>query len=125
MQSRLQAVLASIAAGQPAAGGGATDVSLTQVLTAEALATLLTDPAASEALLPHLPPGLQTPEELRGTARQPHFVQALRTLNEAVRSGALGPVLTQFGIPPAEAARISTVEGLLEAFARHYQPPSA
>lgn len=84
-------------------------MSLSQVLTPQALSPLLNDPEICAALFPHLPENSErTPEEVRQVVQSPQFQQSLDTLSFALQSGELGPLLTQLGLP-ASAGQSKTV----------------
>lgn len=68
---------------------------------------ILADPKIQERLKPFLPQGetlSSTEEELRSTARSPHFRQAMSSFSSALASGQLGSLLAQFGLPEAAQA---------------------
>ncbi|CAG8601070.1 8331_t:CDS:2 [Acaulospora morrowiae] len=83
-------------------GSRQSDLNLADVLAPSAIGPLLNDPELSSALFPHLPPNInRTPEELREVIQSPQFAQALQSLNIALQSGQLGPLLTQLGLDPS------------------------
>lgn len=59
---------------------------------------LLDNPAIQAQLLPLLPEGGRTPEQLRALLRSPQLQQAVETFDAALQSGQLGELLRQFGV---------------------------
>lgn len=91
-------------------------LSLDAVLPPDALADLLSDPAVVERLVPHLPEGQRTPDELRAIARQPQFRQALTHLDSALRSADnFSSIFASFDIPPSTAPTSDPVHAFLNA----------
>ena len=81
-----------------------TIVPLNTVLTPESFSQLLEDPKIVEALLPFLPEGQQTEEELRQTFSSPQLQQSLRSLTNALLSNNYNAVLANFGLDAAAGA---------------------
>ncbi|KAF7978479.1 hypothetical protein HWV62_45611 [Athelia sp. TMB] len=80
-----------------------TDVALSDVLTPANLNPLFTShPELIAALFPHLPPDLPTPpsaEALQRIINSPQFRSAVRSFDQALRTGLLGNLVTQLGLP--------------------------
>jgi len=79
------------------------DVALSDVLTPANLNPLFTShPELIAALFPHLPPDLPTPpsaEALQSIINSPQFRSAVRSFDQALRTGLLGNLVTQLGLP--------------------------
>lgn len=94
------------------------ELSLTDVLTPANLAPLFTShPTLIPTLFPHLPADLPTPpspEVLRDITSSPQFRQAVVSLDRALRTGLLGGLVRQLGLP--EEAGLG-VEAFLRAVA--------
>jgi len=71
---------------------------LSDVVTEAEVAPLLADPEIVAALLPLLPEGQQTEEELRTTIRTPQFRSTLRTLSSALMSDNVNSIFANFGL---------------------------
>ena len=63
---------------------------------------MLSDPNIMSELLPFLPEGQQTEEELRQTISCPQMQQSLRSLTGALLSDNYNAVLANFGLNPAD-----------------------
>lgn len=88
-------------------------VSLSKLLTADNLSSVLDDPACVAALLPHLPEGSQTPTELRATLRSPQLRQSIGSLVSALQTGNFNAVMANFGLDPAAgAAKLAFGDGV-------------
>lgn len=120
------------------APGDADSFEFADVLRPDELAKLLENEAMRARLVPFLPEGereqfsrvssAQQAREMAEVLRSPQFRQALNAFGEALRSGQLGPVLIQFGLP--ESAANAAASGSISDFARALQtalgnPPSA
>jgi len=88
---------------------------LQQIINADAITPLLMSPQVQADLLPFLPEGRRTPEELGQILRSPQFQQSLESFSSALQSGQLGELLRQFGLD------VSGVEGFLRALQRHVE----
>jgi len=111
----LQSILSSMNLPPGATAEGPVD--LAGVITPENMAPIISNPAANQDLLPHLPQGEgleRTPEELRQTLGSPQFQQAMGTFQAALQSGQLGPLMGQFGMPSDVSA--AAAQGNVEAF---------
>ncbi|KAL7689406.1 putative proteasomal ubiquitin receptor Rpn13/ADRM1, UCH-binding domain-containing protein [Plasmopara halstedii] len=73
-------------------------VSMTKLLSADNLSMVLDDADCVRALLPHLPEGSQTPDELRATLRSPQFRQSIGSLASALQTGSFNTVMASFGL---------------------------
>ncbi|ORY97952.1 proteasome complex subunit Rpn13 ubiquitin receptor-domain-containing protein [Syncephalastrum racemosum] len=99
--------------------GHSANMSLSQVLTPQALTPLLNDPEICAALFPHLPENSErTPEEVRQVVQSPQFQQSLDTLSFALQSGELGPLLTQLGLPASAGQNVEAFLNAIEEQAR-------
>ena len=79
-----------------------TIVPLNNVITSESFEEMLSDPNIMSELLPFLPEGQQTEEELRQTISCPQMQQSLRSLTGALLSDNYNAVLANFGLNPAD-----------------------
>lgn len=118
--SDLQSILATM--NVPAAGAQGSAVDLASVCTPEMMAPILSNAEVQQRLLPFLPSGeslLQSAEEIQNTLNSPQFQQSMSMFSSALASGQLGPLMSQFGLPPdaVDAAN----RGDVEAFARAMQ----
>lgn len=117
--SDLQSILATMnvpAAAVAGAQGSAVD--LASVCTPEMMAPILTNAEVQQRLLPFLPSGESLPqsaEEIQNTLNSPQFQQSMSMFSSALASGQLGPLMSQFGLPP-EAVDAAN-RGDVEAFA--------
>lgn len=102
--SELQNYLAGIGAG---AGGSKHNIDLSTSLNSESINSILSDPERLQALQTHLPNISETDDEkkidtgaikqqLKETLASPQFQQALSMFSNALGSGQLGPVISQF-----------------------------
>lgn len=117
--SDLQNILATM--NVPASAQGCA-VDLATVCTPEMMAPILSNPEVQQRLMPFLPSGeslLQNPEEIQNTLTSPQFQQSMSLFSSALASGQLGPLMSQFGLPP-EAVDAAN-KGDVEAFARAMQ----
>ncbi|GAB0099390.1 Proteasomal ubiquitin receptor ADRM1 homolog [Sergentomyia squamirostris] len=92
-------------------------VELSAILNTDSLNPILSDEECRQTLEPFLPKavGKDTVEQqLRDTVASPQFQQALSMFNNALQSGQLGPVFSQFNIS-AEAVTAAT-DGDAETF---------
>uniref|UniRef100_A0A3Q4GVX6 ADRM1 26S proteasome ubiquitin receptor n=1 Tax=Neolamprologus brichardi TaxID=32507 RepID=A0A3Q4GVX6_NEOBR len=118
--SDLQSILATM--NVPAAGAPGSAVDLASVCTPEMMAPILSNAEVQQRLLPFLPSGESLPqsaEEIQNTLNSPQFQQSMSMFSSALASGQLGPLMSQFGLPPdaVDAAN----RGDVEAFARAMQ----
>uniref|UniRef100_A0A669BSC5 ADRM1 26S proteasome ubiquitin receptor n=2 Tax=Oreochromis TaxID=8139 RepID=A0A669BSC5_ORENI len=118
--SDLQSILATM--NVPAAGAQGSAVDLASVCTPEMMAPILSNTEVQQRLLPFLPSGESLPqsaEEIQNTLNSPQFQQSMSMFSSALASGQLGPLMSQFGLPPdaVDAAN----RGDVEAFARAMQ----
>jgi len=86
--------------------------SLSQIMNPDEIAPFLNNPAVQDQLLPLLPEGRRTPEELHSILRSPQFQQSLEAFGSALQSGQLGELLRQFGVGSGGP---SSLEGFLYA----------
>lgn len=118
--SDLQSILATM--NVPAAGAQGSAVDLASVCTPEMMAPILSNAEVQQRLLPFLPSGESLPQsaaEIQNTLNSPQFQQSMSMFSSALASGQLGPLMSQFGLPPdaVDAAN----RGDVEAFARAMQ----
>jgi 26S proteasome regulatory subunit N13 len=94
----------------------ASDISLTDVLTADNLNPLfVSHPDLIQTIFPHLPPDLPiepSPEVLSQVVSSPQFRAAVVNFDRALRTGLLGGLVRQLGLPE-EAG--TSVEAFLRA----------
>ncbi|KAL7747948.1 hypothetical protein RI367_006696 [Sorochytrium milnesiophthora] len=111
----------SIIAGIQIPQGERTDIDLADILTPDNVRGVLGDPAAREAMFPHLPDGAaHTQGELADVVRSPQFRQSLNTLTYALRSGHLGPLLASLGLDTSSVQGNAVgVKAFLQAVAKH------
>ena len=79
-------------------------VPLNFVLNNEKVKELIEKPEIQAELLPMLPEGMQTIEELRATLVTPQFQMALRRLSAACMSGQYNDIMSNFQLNPADGA---------------------
>lgn len=99
--SDLQSILATM--NVPAAGAQGSAVDLASVCTPEMMAPILSNTEVQQRLLPFLPSGESLPqsaEEIQNTLNSPQFQQSMSMFSSALASGQLGPLMSQFGLPP-------------------------
>ncbi|KAL8584190.1 hypothetical protein ACOMHN_034876 [Nucella lapillus] len=97
-------------------------VDLAKALSPEALVPILSNAEVQQRLLPFLPDAQALPkseQELRNTAASPQFQQALSSFSQALQSGQLGPLMTQFGL--GEDVASAAAQGDMEAFVKALQ----
>lgn len=115
--SDLQNILATM--NVPAQGSA---VDLASVCTPEMMAPILSNPEVQQRLMPFLPSGESLPQsadEIQNTLSSPQFQQSMSMFSSALASGQLGPLMSQFGLPP-EAVDAAN-KGDVEAFAKAMQ----
>jgi len=126
--SELQNYLAGINTG---ASGSRQNVDLSTSLTSDSINSVLSDPERLEALQAHLPnideegkpmdPNT-VKQQLKDTLASPQFQQALSMFSNALQSGQLGPVVSQFKLSDAAVAAANT--GDLEQFVKALEKTS-
>lgn len=129
--SELQSYLAGINTGGASAGGSKHNVDLSTSLTSESINSILSDPERLEALQAHLPsiddegkpmePGA-IKQQLKDTLASPQFQQALSMFSNALQSGQLGPVVSQFKL--SDDAVSAANSGDLEQFVKALEKAS-
>ncbi|KAL4250640.1 Proteasomal ubiquitin receptor Rpn13/ADRM1 [Abortiporus biennis] len=99
--ARLRSVLSS--AGTTAAAAQQPEYLLSDILTPANLTPLFTShPELVQTLFPHLPPDLPTPpspETLQQIIQSPQFRSAVRSFDQALRTGMLGGLVRSLGLP--------------------------
>ncbi|XP_070555053.1 proteasomal ubiquitin receptor ADRM1-like [Ptychodera flava] len=76
-------------------------IDLSQTLSPEVMAPILSNPEVQQRLMQHLPEGEslpRDPEQLSATLHSPQFQQAMNMFGAALQSGQLGPLMNQFGL---------------------------
>lgn len=127
--SELQTYLAGINTG--GASGSKHNVDLSTSLTSESINSILSDPERLEALQAHLPniddegkpldPNA-VKQQLKDTLASPQFQQALSMFSNALQSGQLGPVVSQFKL--SDDAVTAANSGDLEQFVKALEKAS-
>lgn len=127
--SELQNYLAGINTG--GASGSKHNVDLSTSLTSESINSILSDPDRLEALQAHLPnideegkpldPNA-VKQQLKDTLASPQFQQALSMFSNALQSGQLGPVVSQFKL--SDDAVSAANSGDLEQFVKALEKAS-
>ncbi|XP_055709269.1 proteasomal ubiquitin receptor ADRM1 homolog [Phlebotomus papatasi] len=132
--SELQSYLSEFSPSGQAASGqrnrGAKPVELSAILNSESLSTILTDEECRQGLEPFLPKtAAKEPveQQIRDTVASPQFQQALSLFNNALQSGQLGPVFSQFnlGVEAVTAANDGDTESFLQALEKSLTSSSA
>lgn len=128
--SELQNYLAGIKTGN-ASGSKHSNVDLSTSLTSESINSILSDPDRLEALQAHLPnideegkplePNA-VKQQLKDTLASPQFQQALSMFSNALQSGQLGPVVSQFKL--SDDAVSAANSGDLEQFVKALEKAS-
>lgn len=126
--SELQSYLAGMNTG---ASGSKHNVDLATSLNSESINSILSDPARLEALQAHLPniddegkpidPNT-VKQQLKDTLSSPQFQQALSMFSNALQSGQLGPVVSQFKLN--DDAVLAANSGDLEQFVKALEKTS-
>lgn len=126
--SELQNYLAGINSG---AAGSRTNVDLSTSLTSESINSILSDPERLETLRAHLPnidddgkplEPTEVKQQLKDTLASPQFQQALSMFSNALQSGQLGPVVSQFKLSDDAVTAANT--GDLEQFVKALEKAS-
>ena len=97
--SELQNYLAGITTAGGGSGGSRRQIDLSTALNSESLASILTDSEKVKELAQHLPEiegDENKKQQLKDTLASPQFQQALSSFSNALQSGQLGPVVSQF-----------------------------
>lgn len=127
--SELQNYLAGISA-----GGSKQSVDLSTSLNSDSINTILSDPELLKSLQVHLPNINETDDEkkpvdsnsikqqLKDTLASPQFQQALSMFSNALQSGQLGPVVSQFKL--SDDAVLAANSGDLEQFVKALEKTS-
>lgn len=127
--SELQNYLAGISA-----GGSKQSVDLSTSLNSDSINSILSDPELLKSLQDHLPNINETDDEkkpvdsnsvkqqLKDTLASPQFQQALSMFSNALQSGQLGPVVSQFKL--SDDAVLAANSGDLEQFVKALEKTS-
>lgn len=126
--SELQNYLAGISA-----GGSKQNVDLSTSLNSDSINSILSDPELLKSLQNHLPNTNETDDEkpadsnaikqqLKDTLASPQFQQALSMFSNALQSGQLGPVVSQFKL--SDDAVVAANSGDLEQFVKALEKTS-
>ncbi|KAJ3223930.1 hypothetical protein HK099_000526 [Clydaea vesicula] len=111
LQNQLRNILATLGQGIDSSSQQQ-DIEFSEVLNSRVLLPLLDDPKVVEELLSYLPEGSPpTQEELKDIVRCPQFLSSMRSFGQALKSGQLGPLLREFGLP----YNINSVRSFLKA----------
>ncbi|CAG9808883.1 unnamed protein product [Chironomus riparius] len=128
--SELQNYLAGISAG----GSKQSSVDLSTSLNSDTINSILSDPELLKSLQDHLPNINETDDEkkpvdsnsvkqqLKETLASPQFQQALSMFSNALQSGQLGPVVSQFKL--SDDAVLAANSGDLEQFVKALEKTS-
>lgn len=114
-------------AGMNTGGGSKHNVDLSTSLNSESINSVLSDPDRLQNLQAHLPNISETDDEkqldtntikqqLKDTLASPQFQQALSMFSNALQSGQLGPVVSQFKL--SDDAVVAANSGDLEQFVK-------
>lgn len=119
--SELQNYLAGIStgAGTSSSSGSRRNIDLSSSINSEALDTVVSNPDYVNSLVAHLPEvegDDDKKQQLKDTLSSPQFQQALSTFSNALQSGQLGPVVSQFQLNSEAVA--AAVSGDLEQFVK-------
>ncbi|KAJ3126391.1 hypothetical protein HK098_007589 [Nowakowskiella sp. JEL0407] len=98
-----------------------TDIELEDVVNIDTVSPMLSIPEFISSLAPFLPEGSScSKEEVEDLIRSPQFAQSLQTLSMALRSGQLGPLLSQFGLSEISGSN-EGVLGFVRAIQTHVE----
>ncbi|KAH9947597.1 adhesion regulating molecule [Amylocystis lapponica] len=101
--AQLQSIVASMGTSGAQQPGACVDLSLTDILTPANLTPLfVAHPELVPALFPYLPPDLPTPPSpvvLEQIIASPQFRAAVRSFDQALRTGLLGGLVRGLGLP--------------------------
>uniref|UniRef100_A0A182P5Z2 Proteasomal ubiquitin receptor ADRM1 homolog n=1 Tax=Anopheles epiroticus TaxID=199890 RepID=A0A182P5Z2_9DIPT len=117
--SDLQQYLSGISATGVDGSGQRRNIDLASALNSQTLASIISDQEKVDALVAHLPQlegDENKKEQLKETISSPQFQQALSMFSNALQSGQLGPVVSQFQLN-AEAVAAANA-GDLEQFVK-------
>jgi 26S proteasome regulatory subunit N13 len=131
--SELQNYLAGINTGGGASASGSkhSNIDLSTSLNSESINSILSDPDRLEALQAHLPSiddegkpadSNAVKQQLKDTLASPQFQQALSMFSNALQSGQLGPVVSQFKL--SDDAVNAANSGDLEQFVKALEKAS-
>lgn len=131
--SELQNYLAGIGAGGGSSSGSKQNVDLSTSLNSDSINAVLSDPDRLQSLQTHLPNISETDDEkqldtntikqqLKDTLASPQFQQALSMFSNALQSGQLGPVVSQFKLN--DDAVLAANSGDLEQFVKALEKTS-
>lgn len=116
---QLRAILSQILAQQGPTGQPRTPpVPLQSVLTTEVLQGLMTDEAAVSEMSALLPPGQQSPEDLREALQSAQLQQAIGGLTQAIHSDQLPVLFSSLGLDPSSIATAAPGSDALELLVR-------
>jgi hypothetical protein len=93
-------------------------VPLTEVLSADQVlrSGILADPAVQEQLIPFLPEGQQTPEQLEAIVRSPQLRSSLASLTGALQTDNFNAIVSNFGLDPSRGMEALAAGNNVEAF---------
>ena len=102
MEGLVAGAMAALA--QQQGGGGVLPVSLTALVTPEAVEGVMQDEDAVESLVQHLPESQRNAAGLRATLTSPQFQQTLRTLTGALQGENFNTVFASFDLAAEDGA---------------------
>lgn len=117
--SDLQNYLSGINATSVDGSGQRHNIDLASAVNSQTLASIIADQEKVDALVEHLPQlegDESKKEQLKETISSPQFQQALSMFSNALQSGQLGPVVSQFQLNPEAVAAANS--GDLEQFVK-------
>jgi hypothetical protein len=98
--------------------------SLDKIVTQESMGKLIDDDANGEIakeLIPHLPEGQQTAEDLRENLMSPQLREAMRTLTQAIQSDQAEIILASCGLDSSHLTNAKDgMEALMNALIAKY-----
>ncbi|XP_058830896.1 proteasomal ubiquitin receptor ADRM1 homolog [Topomyia yanbarensis] len=117
----------SPAAGAGAGAGQRRNVDLSTAVNSDSLSSVITVPEQVEALVEHLPQiegDDNKKQQLKETLSSPQFQQALSMFSNALQSGQLGPVVSQFQLnaEAVAAANSGDLEQFVKALENAHKP---
>jgi len=117
--SELQNYLAGINAGPSSSNGSRRNIDLSSSINSDSLNSIVANSDYVDTLVAHLPEiegDEDKKQQLKDTLSSPQFQQALSTFSNALQSGQLGPVVSQFQLNSEAVA--AAVSGDLEQFVK-------
>lgn len=115
----LQNYLAGMSPAAAGSGGQRRNIDLASAVTSDSLSSVIADQEMVDALVEHLPEvegDDNKKQQLKETLSSPQFQQALSMFSNALQSGQLGPVVSQFQLNAEAVAAANS--GDLEQFVK-------